>query len=113
METRWKPGQSGNPSGRAKGSLGVSEAVGMILRGRKRCPRESARVSWNLAVAWIARARHEDAALSMLLDRTEGKVAVPMDHHLSVDINRAISEAHAAALLEGTPAPADHEEPPD
>ena len=56
----------------------MSEAVRMILNGHTRCPRKAARVSWNVALAWVARARDDNGALALLLDRLEGKVVQPI-----------------------------------
>lgn len=102
IETRFKKGVSGNPTGKPRHAMTLTGAVKMILSGRTRCPRERNRLLWNVAMQWVQRARSNPTDLAMLLERTEGKVAVPMDHHLSVDINRAIADAHAAALLEGS-----------
>jgi len=100
IETRFKKGVSGNPSGKPRNAMTLTGAVKMILAGRTRCPRERNRLLWNVAMQWVQRARSNPTDLAMLLERTEGKVMQPVENKLLVDANRAIMEAYAAAQLE-------------
>jgi hypothetical protein len=67
-------GQSGNPSGRKKGEVFVSEAVRMLLRGDE--PTSDAPV-WSVArnvLASLTADRLDSRTLSLVLERLEGKV---------------------------------------
>lgn len=67
VETRWKPGESGNPTGRPK-SAPVTRQLRKLLRQSNG---ENARL---LAEAMLAKAREDPSFARLLLDRVEGTV---------------------------------------
>jgi hypothetical protein len=80
-EYRWKPGQSGNPGGRPRLLVTVTEAATRLLNGEKMPPGPRPK-TWDIAAAIIKRAQavtgktaaYAGTATEQLLDRTEGKV---------------------------------------
>ncbi len=80
-EYRWKPGQSGNPHGRPRLLVTVTEAATRLLNGEEMPPAPRLK-SWDIAAAIIKRAQavtgreaaYAGTATDQLLDRTEGKV---------------------------------------
>jgi hypothetical protein len=79
--TFWKPGQSGNPGGRPKLHVPVSEAMTRLLNGEP-LPPKPRKKSWDVAAALIKRAQaaagknaaYAGTATEQILERTEGKV---------------------------------------
>lgn len=74
VETRWKPGHSGNPSGRPKGSGRLSKALAALMLeqypGDERGRTYAEFIAEKLATAAAA---GDIAAIRELADRTEGK----------------------------------------
>jgi hypothetical protein len=81
----WKPGQSGNPEGRPKGIKYVSEAL------REQLGNEA--LADELAKKLVERAKKSDSALSIILDRTEGKVTLPIggDPNMPIVVERIVA----------------------
>lgn len=67
LETRFKPGESGNPSGKMKDSVEITPAV-------KRYLVEHPEAIEKIVASWVQRAQEETPSLGQLLERTEGKV---------------------------------------
>lgn len=70
----WQKGKSGNPGGRKRGEVFISEAVKVLLRGDP--PTSSAPV-WDVAANVLRALRSErldSRVLSLVLERLEGKV---------------------------------------
>ena len=65
----WKPGQSGNPAGRQKGIKYISEALRELL---------DPATADKLAKELIKRAGESDSAITIVFERTEGKVTQPI-----------------------------------
>ncbi len=74
----FKPGQSGNPNGRPKGSLGKERGLTpLLLQQMETIPDGEKRGrTWRelLVLAWLTGAMKNPFLLSMLLERVEGKV---------------------------------------
>lgn len=74
VETRWKPGQSGNPSGRPKGSGRLSKALAHLLG--ERYPDDPLDRTYAEVISERiaqAAAKGDVAAMREIADRTEGK----------------------------------------
>jgi len=74
--TRWKPGQSGNPKGRPKGIRYISESLRELLDQKDKDGRTNAQL---IAEALIEAAKNPNSKMASglikeILDRTEGKV---------------------------------------
>lgn len=80
VESRWKPGQSGNPTGRPKAL--VSRHVRRLLR---QAGDEEAK---HLALALVEQAKKDPAMMRILLDRMEGPVENV--HRHSGDVGPAV-----------------------
>jgi hypothetical protein len=77
-KARFKKGKSGNPAGRPKGIKYVSEALReQLVLGTEEKPSIRTKAD-KLAKNLIERARKSDTALSIILERTEGKVTQPI-----------------------------------
>lgn len=77
----WKPGQSGNPKGKPKGTISISTHLKKFLDSRVSAPKGSdiafgkITVAERLALALISQANKGNVqAAKEILDRTEGKV---------------------------------------
>jgi hypothetical protein len=109
----WKPGQSGNPSGRPRVARTVSAAYAELLdtpgrtlkeqlenfhdkRGAKFCASDMVAVGM-LTSAVNPSNRGQTSAASEITDRTEGKVSQGIDVSGSLDVGSAIAAAHARA----------------
>lgn len=82
LPQRWKPGQSGNPSGRPKGFKGLAamiqketgdgkELIEFALRIFRGLPDEKTKVAPSLQMRWDA--------MCFLVDRGYGKAVTPID----------------------------------
>jgi len=83
----FKPGQSGNPHGRAKGEVYISEAVRMLARGE--APPDSAAPVWRIAanvIRCLEAERLDSRLLSLVLDRLEGKVPDRLELNASAGV---------------------------
>lgn len=86
---RFKPGQSGNPAGRPKGSVSIVAAL-------RRALEENPRLADELARVFIERARKgEFRFLKELLDRIDGpatqRLAAPEDEPMTIVVCTAAS----------------------
>lgn len=81
----WQPGQSGNPKGRPKGIKYISEALREQL-GDKGLAEE-------LAKELIKRAKKSDSAINIILERTEGKVTLPIggDPNMPIIVEKIVA----------------------
>jgi hypothetical protein len=96
---RWKPGQSGNPSGRRKGSVSLTTALKNVLAKGMNADR--------LAQQIYDGAMAGDAALvKVVLDRVDGTVAQQLDAHLSGFVHGPI--APTQLIIELPPNNRDH-----
>jgi len=91
---QFKPGQSGNPKGRKKGSS-ITDEIAKALE--RKVPRDAEGRTWKrlLAESIIKHAVHgHGAAMGYVLDRIEGKVKEHIDHEItnkiSVDVIKEI-----------------------
>ena len=84
----WKPGQSGNPKGRPPGVKYVSEALRELLG-------EDETLVNRLAKSLAKRALKSDTALSLVFERTEGKVTQPIEGQITADITFIIGKGYA------------------
>lgn len=89
---KWKPGQSGNPSGRPKKKL-ITQMYEEILND----PEHIAAIK----AATVKALRNGNMAMVLQLremaDRTEGKVTQPIEADISVNLADAIAEARKRA----------------
>jgi hypothetical protein len=93
---RFKPGQSGNPKGRKPNIKYVSEALMELLaknKGIKGITKEA--LADALAMSLAKRALKGDNALSILLDRTEGKVVQTFAGNIKSDVQFIIGKGYA------------------
>ena len=76
----WKPGQSGNPSGRPKGRVSITQRLKTTLA-------QDPELAQALVDTWIARSLGPNGTkdLSMLIDRVDGAVARTV--HVSDTLN--------------------------
>lgn len=92
VDAMWKPGQSGNPSGRPK-KKPITEMYERILND----PENVAAIE----KATISALRKGNMAMVLQLremaDRTEGKVTQPIEADISVNLADAIAEARKRA----------------
>jgi hypothetical protein len=84
-EHRFKPGQSGNPSGRPKGTPSIMARVRRLMDADPddwdRAEKLDKTGAMRLARAYLARATEKsDAAAKDLIDRIDGPVAQVMEH---------------------------------
>lgn len=91
-KNKWKPGQSGNPSGRPK-KKPITEMYERILNDPKNIA--------NIEKATVIALRKGNMAMVLQLremaDRTEGKVTQPIEADISVNLADAIAEARKRA----------------
>lgn len=90
---KWKPGQSGNPKGRKPGIKYVSEALRDLLADGKGLTKEA--LADALAKNLVKRALKNSYDLSILLDRTEGKVIQTFAGTIKGDVNFVIGKGYA------------------
>ena len=104
VDYMWKPGQSGNPSGRPKGLVPISV---YFQRFMMKSVEELERLALNykrlkgaeaIALRWALDAASNKAAVSIAgrkeaLERTEGKVAQPVEMSGDLDIGMTLTEA--------------------
>jgi len=85
LTKQWKPGESGNPKGRPKGIKYISEALKDLLSNEK--------LVNELANELIERAKKSDAAINIILERTEGKVTQPIggDPNMPIVIDKIVA----------------------
>ena len=104
----WKPGQSGNPSGRPKGSMNLMPLIRRLLS------EGDGEQALAVAQAALDKAKQGDAkVLAMFLDRLDGPVATrviveaELQHMLNVAKDVLPGEHYAAlvAALAATPSP--------
>jgi len=81
----WKPGQSGNPKGRPKGIKYISEALREQLSNEE--------LVNELAKKLIDRAKKSDSAITIIFERTEGKVTQPIggDPNMPIVVERIVA----------------------
>lgn len=81
LAARFKPGQSGNPGGRKKGTVSLVTLARQKLREICEDPKAEGKSYAELfAAAWIANAiKGKDAPFKQLLDRLEGPVPTTFD----------------------------------
>ena len=87
MPHLWKPGQSGNPAGRKKGEVMISEAVRALARGDT-APEDGPPV-WKIAanvVRCLQEERLDSRLLNIVLDRLEGKVPDRLELNASAGV---------------------------
>ena len=84
----WKPGQSGNPKGRPPGIKYVGEALRDLLEA-------DPNLAHRLAKSLAKRALKSDAAISIVFERTEGKVTQPIEGQITADITFIIGKGYA------------------
>ncbi len=87
FNTRWKPGQSGNPAGKPKGTQHSSTRMRRLLDAVQKAKNPVTKQEEDFTTlelmdaALIARALKGDViAYREILDRVEGKTAQPIEH---------------------------------
>ena len=83
----WQPGKSGNPKGRPPGIKYVSEALRDLLASDKTLADKLARKLAN-------RALKNSYDLSLLFERTEGKVTQSVEAHVDTDVTWVIGKGY-------------------
>ena len=97
-DTQFRPGQSGNPSGRPKSRL-ISEAYRRILEEID--PKKQQSLAERVARAVINRALRGDVrAASEVADRTEGKAVQKMEVDTHLKQLRELSDTELAAAIQ-------------
>lgn len=103
-ETRWKPGQSGNPAGRPPNTKYVSDYLRELLEQHDKAENMPGALAVAMAIYTEAKAG-TPAAFLELLNRTEGKVPSALDlttkgESMNADVNKQNVEHRLAALLD-------------
>jgi hypothetical protein len=101
LALKWKPGQSGNPSGRPKGS-GLLGTLRKTIE--KTCPADKKKRTWKelVVMATIQHAiKGNPAALREVWERLEGKLTQPINHRGTITSER--TERTLIAVLESNP----------
>jgi len=85
LKKGWKPGQSGNPKGRPKGIKYISEALREQLGNKA--------VADEIAKNLINRAKKSDSAITIVFERTEGKVTQPIggDPNMPIVVEKIVA----------------------
>ncbi len=97
QETRWKPGQSGNPKGRPK-SITLSEALRLELA--KAHPQGDGEQTYAEAIAAIlcqTAAQGNILAAKEIADRTEGRPKQAVDIEMNVNDWREVARQHGVS----------------
>jgi len=91
---QWKPGQSGNPRGRPKGTRYITELAREKLG--KPCPHAPEK-TWAeyLVDRWLGQAVENAGYFKELMDRLEGKVTQPISGELKGDVTWVIGKGYA------------------
>lgn len=98
---RWQPGESGNPGGLVRGTPRISTALAKLLRCAQGKPYEVVNKADEIAVALYDKAVSGDvAAISLIFDRVEGKVAQTFNLRAESQSDQEIARLMMAELIE-------------
>jgi len=87
----WKPGQSGNPGGRPKRKW-LTDAIEEMLQERLDDPKARQQFKDAMWRSLVSGDRSGVMTLQRIWERTEGKLAQPLDVNTSVDIGKILEE---------------------
>lgn len=91
-DVKWKPGQSGNPSGRPK-KKPITEIFERIMNNPELVAQFEAAIAKSIMKGGMAGVMYVREAA----DRIEGKVTQPIEADISVNLAEAIAEARKRA----------------
>jgi hypothetical protein len=77
---QFKPGQSGNPSGRPKGSVSLTEAMRRLLRARPEEADEAVRIAYEILTGRRDATKGQVEMARIWLDRIDGPVTQRIEH---------------------------------
>ena len=114
IEHRFKPGQSGNPAGRAKGVVSITTRIKKLLEMELQVKDPVSNEACKKTVSEIIGLRLAKEAMSgnikavkIILDRTEGKVSSPeqspeewIDEQLSIIVDEPKAKINAEKYLQ-------------
>lgn len=120
IETRFRPGESGNPGGRPKTGASISEALQILIRDGAMPNGKNRTRAWRIAARMLQDAEDGDPRAQVLvLERTEGRLPTPTPanveeptgvvfvpvQHMEREAWAALAQATMAARTPSTPPP--------